>query len=195
MRDKIVNNSVIQLKEDLVTVLGPNLELNNCVIESFADGKGIVLAGVVMQGGVFDQRVKLSDFHFRRATFDSVKFKGEYSGCDFGDWDDTVNPHISRCDFSAAVMDGCRFLNCDMAGIVTPKWPCFRWMHPATARDLVMSKSWPKGVGLILDISTDIDPECVAIVLDASVIAKDSNLPLEQLRPMLEAIPGVEIED
>lgn len=195
MRDKIINDSVIQLKEDLVTVLGPNLELNNCVVESFADEKGIVLADVVMHGGVFDQRVKLSDFHFRRVRFDAVKFKGEYSGCDFGDWDDVATPRISGCDFSATVMDGCRFLNCDMGSIVTPKWPCFRLMQPAGARDFVMSKSWPKGVGLILDISTDIDPECVAIVLDASVMAKDSNVPLEQLRPMLEAIPGVEIED
>lgn len=195
MRDRVVNDSVIRLEGDLATVLGPNLELNNCVVESFVDGRGIIFAGVVMYGGVFDQRVRLSNFHFSRAVFDAVKFKGRYSGCDFGDWDDVVIPGISRCDFSDAVMDGCRFLNCDMADIVTPKWPCFGWMHPAAARDFVMSKSWPKGVGLILDISTDIDPECVAIVLDASVIAKDSNLPLEQLRPMLEAIPGVEIED
>lgn len=195
MRDKIINDSVIQLRGNLATVLGPKLELNNCVIESFVDGRGIIIVDLIMRDGVFDQRVKLSDFHFGKATFEAVKFKGRYSGCDFGDWDDVENPHISRCDFSAAVMHGCRFLNCDMGNVTTPKWPCFRLMQPAEARDFVMSTSWPKGIGLTLDICTDTDPECVAIVLDASVMAGESNVPLERLRPILEAIPGVEIDD
>ena len=195
MRDQIVRNEVIRLDEDLVTVLGPNLELNDCTVESFADNRGLVIAGVVMSGGVFDQRVRLENFHFEKIVLKNVRFKGEYVGCDFGDWDDVQVPRISSCDFSATILHECRFLNCDMAHMVTPKWPCFRLINPADARDFVKSKSWPKGIGLMLDIYTDTDPECVALVVNAGAMSEDSKMPLDQLRVMLEEIPGIEIED
>lgn len=195
MRDKIVRNEVVRLSADLVTVLGPNLELHDCTVESFADNRGVVIAGVVMSGGVFDQHVRMANFHFEKIRFNNVQFKGEYVGCDFGDWDDVKVPRISDCDFSAATLHECRFLNCDMTRVTTPKWPCFRMINPAEARDFVKSKSWPKGIGLMLDIYTDTDPECVALAANAAAMAEDSKVPLDQLRVMLEGIPGVEIED
>lgn len=47
----------------------------------------------------------------------------------------------------------------------------------------------------MLDIYTDTDPECVALVASAEAMADDSKVPLDQLRVMLETIPGVEIQD
>lgn len=195
MRDKIIRGEVIELKEDVVTTLGPRLELHDCIVRSYADGRGVIFAGLAMNGGVFEQRVRMSDFHFGKTSFNGVRFEGEYFGCDFGDWDDVDHPRIADCDFQGALMHGCRFLNCDMARIVTPRWPSFRLNHPARARSFVMSRVWPEGVGLLLDIYTDEDPECVANISDAQILADEKKMPLSELRSILEAIPGVEIID
>lgn len=74
-----------------------------------------------------------------------------------------------------------------------PPWPYFCLSDPAKARGFVMSKSWPKSMGLTLDIYTDTDPECVAIVANASVIADKNKLSLDEVRALLEGIPGLEI--
>lgn len=194
MRDEKLFDQVVDLAEDEVSVLGPDLELNDCSVVSHADTRGIAFAGVVMVGGVFDQKIRLENFPFQNAHFSKVKFKGEYFGCDFGDWDDVRISSISGCDFSEARLHGCRFLNADMKGIVTPPWPCFCLRDPSKARDFVMSKSWPKSMGLTLDIYTDTDPECAAIVANASVIADKDKLSLDEVRALLEGIPGLEIK-
>lgn len=188
---------MIDLKKDLVTMLGPGLELQDCIVESHADAKGLILAGIIMTGGSFQQHVRMTNFHFEKASFRGVKFKGEFFGCDFGDWNDANRPRIAGCDFLDASMHECRFLNCDMANIATPRWPFFQLSHPMRARAFVMSKSWPKGVGvgLALDVYTDTDPECAAIVVSAKIMAERSDIPLDHLRALLETIPGVEIKD
>lgn len=49
--------------------------------------------------------------------------------------------------------------------------------------------------GLTLDIYTDSDRECVAIIGDASELAKKSRLPLSEIRALLQTIPGLNIVD
>ncbi|MEZ0191460.1 hypothetical protein AB9X41_19815 [Ralstonia solanacearum] len=110
MRDKKISRQVVELGEVGVSVLGPNLDLNNFSVISRADTRGVVFGGVTMIGGVFDQKIRLEDFPFQKVHFSKVKFKGEYFGCDFGDWDDVRVSSISDCDFSEASMHGCRFL-------------------------------------------------------------------------------------
>ncbi|MDO3526556.1 hypothetical protein ACNRBH_25555 [Ralstonia pseudosolanacearum] len=154
----------------------------------------MVFSGVVMIGGVFDQKIRLEDFPFQKIHFSKVTFKGEYFGCDFGDWDDVNVSSVSDCDFSEARMHGCRFLNAEMTGIVMPPWPCFCLNDPSKARDFVMSKPWPKSMGLTLDIYTDTDPECVAIVADASVMADKDKISLDEVRALLKDIPGMRIK-
>ncbi|MFM9281823.1 MerR family transcriptional regulator [Paenibacillus jiagnxiensis] len=102
---------------------------------------------------------------------------------------------VSECDFSSASLHECRLLNCDMKGILIPKWPCFCLLDPAEARDFVVSQQLPKKMGLILDIYTDTDRECVAIIGDASALAKESGLPLSEIRALLQTIPGLNIVD
>ncbi|MFD7522203.1 hypothetical protein [Paenibacillus chitinolyticus] len=86
-------------------------------------------------------------------------------------------------------------MNRDMKGILIPKWPCFSLFNPAEARDFVISQQWPKKMGLILDIYTDSDRECVAVFCDAGVLAKESGLPMSEIRELLQTIPGLHIVD
>lgn len=195
IRDEIVVNQTVRLASDQVSVLGPNLELRDCVVVSEANSDGVAFAGAAMIGGVFDQRTPLEDFHFERVHFRGVRFVGTYSGCDFGDWDDMQKSSVTECDFSESSLNNCRFLNCEMAEIKTPSWPCFILSNPALARDFVKSKSWPRKIDMVLDIYTDTDPQCVAVVGNADVLALDSSLTAAELRTLLQEIPGIGIRD
>ncbi|MFB0844124.1 hypothetical protein [Paenibacillus oleatilyticus] len=195
MNIQVLSSQTIELERNRVSILGPNLEMHDCTVISEADGKGLTFVGLRMHGGVFHQKRALKDFHFQGAHFSRVRFMGNYLGCDFGDWDDINRSSVSECDFSSARMHECRLLNCDMKRIHIPKWPCFCLSNPAEARDFVNSQSWPKKIGLILDIYTDEDRECVATFGDASVLAKESGLPLSEVRSLLMVIPGIHIID
>ncbi|NRS50825.1 hypothetical protein [Brevibacillus sp. HB2.2] len=195
MNSQMLSSQTIELERDQVSILGPKLELHNCTVISETDGRGMVYAGLRMHGGIFDQKQALRDFHFQGVHFLRVRFMGKYIGCDFGDWEDMDRSSVSECDFSSARLQDCRLLNCDMKGILIPKWPCFCLLNPAEARDFVISQQWPKKIGLTLDIYTDSDRECVAIIGDASVLAKESGLSLSEIRALLQIIPGVNIVD
>lgn len=179
-----------------VNALGPGLELEHCEIFSDCVWKSLLISGMGMTGGRFVQQDRtLSDFHFENVHFRGVGFSGNFSGWDFGDWDSLEKSSITDCDFSAARLDGCRFLNCDIDTIVLPRWPCFTIVGLADARDFVLGYQWPGKVGIALDVYTDNDPECLAICGDAQRMAKASGIVLEHMRASLQLIPGVRIID
>jgi len=179
-----------------VNALGPDLELEHCEIFSDCVWKSLLISGMRMTGGRFVQQDRtLSDFHFENVHFRGVGFSGNFSGCDFGDWDSLKKSSIADCDFSAARLDGCRFLNCDIDTIELPRWPCFTIVGLGDARDFVSGYQWPGKVGITLDVYTDNDPECVAICGDAQRMAKPSGIVLEDLRASLQLIPGIRIID
>lgn len=195
MNFQVLSSQTIELERDQVSILGPKLELHDCNVISEADGRGMAFPGLRMHGGVFDQKKALRDFHFQGVHFLHVRFMGKYIGCDFGDWEDMDRSSVSECDFSSARLQDCRFLNCDMEGVLIPKWPCFCLFHPAEARDFVISQQWPNKIGLTLDIYTDSDLECVAVLGDAGVLAKENGLTLSEIRGLLQRIPGLTIVD
>ncbi|MDC6286615.1 hypothetical protein [Ralstonia pseudosolanacearum] len=69
MREKKIFDQIVWLGGELVNVLGPKLEFNNCSVNSKADARGMVFSGVVMIGGVFDQKIRLEDFPFQKIHF------------------------------------------------------------------------------------------------------------------------------
>lgn len=195
IKEKSLTKYRIDLRNDVVNILGPNLELNECEIISNCETEAIAIAGIKMNGGVFEQNRSLVNFNFEKAHFNNVLFKGNYIGCDFGDWDLEERSSISNCDFSLALLDGCRFLRCDPNYIQFPKWPCFTIISPCEARQYVLSRNWPEKIGVILSIYTDTDPECVAVTGDALRIAKKNKITLLELRELLLKIPNILIVD
>ena len=190
-KDTCLIRQEVILDDDVVNALGPGLILDHCHIISNATSRAILIGGFTMNGGVFDQKHSLQNFHFERAHFSGVRFTGSYSGCDFGDWDSSERPSIVDCDFTEAKLDGVRFLQCDVSRIQFPKWPCFVIVNPVSVREHVLAQSWPNQIGLTLDVYTDEDPECVAVVGDAARIAKQNNVPLDDLRDLMMQIPGI----
>ena len=195
IKNKSLTSQNIDLKNSEVNILGPSLEMNGCKINSDCEAEAISIVGLKMYGGVFEQKRTLLNFHFEKAHFENVLFKGSYVGCDFGDWELEERSSIINCDFSSALLDGCRFLRCDPKSIQFPKWPYFTIVSPCEARQYVLSHIWPEKVGLILGIYTDADPECVAVTGDAERIAKKNKIKLIDLREHLLRIPNILILD
>lgn len=123
-----------------VNLLGPDLVLENCSVHSDCQSKALIISGLVMTDGHFNQQDRaLTDFHFEFAHFSDVKFTGKFVGCTFGDWVSAATSSIRSCDFTEAGLEDCRFLNCDIESTRLPKWPAFTIVNPAEARDFVMS--------------------------------------------------------
>ena len=118
-----------------------------------------------------------------------------FVGCDFGDWDSIENSSIESCDFSDAELDGCRFLNCNVGDMLFPHWPCFVIANPGDALSYVISRKWPGKIGMLLRIYTDTDAQCVAVSGDAGRMAAKNGISLDEMRDLLESIPGIRISD
>ena len=112
---KTINSETVDVPSNDVCVLGPNLVLNECVLQNRAAAKNLSLCGMIMNGGVFVTKKKLSDFQFRRVEFNNVIFEGIYSGCDFG-WDSPVG----KINFSTSILNSCRFIGDIDKNIVFP---------------------------------------------------------------------------
>src|SRR5690349_20483727 len=90
IRDTRISRERLLLSNLEVDFLGPNLVLENCDVHSDCQTRALVISGLTMTGGSFNQRDRvLSDFHFERAHFSGVKFAENFAGCTFGDWDST----------------------------------------------------------------------------------------------------------
>ena len=185
-----LSNDSVTIPEGEVSILGPDLTLADCRLTSSAKRGELVLVEMVMQGGQFVQNSVAEDFHYSGGKFERVKFFGEFSGCDFGDWDSPGSAYVKNCDFSLARLHNCRFLNCEMSGTRFAPWPTFVLLNPANAFSHVKANDWPKKLKIVLNIYTDIDPECSAVVADAAVLAQENGMGLNELRRLLEAIPG-----
>lgn len=196
IHDTVVTGQRLMLSNLDVNILGPGATLECCDVYSDCASAALVVAGLDMIEGSFTQQDRpLTEARFKKAYFTGVRFSGSFTDCDFGDWEAPERPHVADCDFSDAKLDGCRFLHCDVDIIKFPKWPGFTLTHPAAARDFVLARQWPAKVGMILDIYTDTDPECVAISGDGARIAKKAGISTAELRDLLQPIPGMKIID
>jgi len=194
LQHTVLSHQRILLNNIEMNMLGPDLRLEQCNVISDTVAKGLIFAGFSMTGGTFEQRRPLCNFHFKRAHFQGVTFSGVYVGCDFGGWEPTEMASIENCNFIDATLDGCRFLNCDTKTIKFAGWPCFTIHNPNMAREYVSSQKWPAKVGIVLDVYTNMDHECVAICGNAASISKKNGVSLDDLRIMLAKIPNIQFD-
>ena len=195
LREQSLSSEVLELVHDGYSVLGPQLNLDDCIVVSRAPAECLIIAGLTMSGGSFNQHVELRDFHFENAHLNKVTFTGKFVGCDFGDWDDTSTSSIENCDFKDCHLDGVRFLNADVDTIALPKWPHFFIRSPEKYNPNIDTQSLPKKLGITLSVYFDEEPECSAIVGNAQRLADENQISMEKIRVILSSIEGIEIQD
>lgn len=131
-RDQRIEGEYLILKAGEVNYFGPNAEVVDCKLEIKVPTKDLVITRSHFLNCEFIFPKKTSNYDWFGANLESCNFKGTFIGHDFGHSEKLRYPTgaIKGCNFEEAILDGCRFFECDMGTIKLPKWPCFTILSP-----------------------------------------------------------------
>jgi hypothetical protein len=174
--------------------LGPNLTLRRCTLILRVPTRRLHLTGPRLIDCTIEVKQELKTMRWYTAFLKGCRFTGRLSGNDFGRWPEAKGFEeiggIEDCDFTAAVLDGCRFLGCDMKSIKLPRWPCFTILNPYHRRQELLAFAWPGNVRAAMDFTWT--PESTAaLTYSAPALAKRSGTTPEAIRATLEQLDGV----
>jgi hypothetical protein len=120
---------------------------------------------------------------------------GVFSDIDFGRPDGATwhrnFGNVDGCDFSAATLDNCRFLNTDMLTLWLPPWPHVVLFDPHQRAADVARVEWPGHLGRYMQDCTDESAPVSATVLHIPTLAKSTHCTPEQVRQAFGKFGGV----
>ena len=176
-----------------VYYLGHNLTLRSCTLEIKVPRRALVVAHTRFIECTLLAKRELKNFRWESAHLQGCTFTGRFSGNDFGSWPDWPEKgSIQNCDFSAARLDECRFLGCDVATLRFPRWPCFTILHPYARHRELTKYPWPGDIGRIdAKFWAETPATTVAMTYWAPDLAKRSGTTPEAIKAVLEKLEGV----
>jgi hypothetical protein len=193
--DREIENERLELTDKRANyILGPNLTLKNCTLVLKVPARRLSLKQARFLDCTFEVKQELkNDQGWVAASLKGCRFKGRLSGCEFGHWPEYSSlpwyrhGAIEDCDFTEALLDGCRFHGCDPRTLRFPKWPCFTFLDPiGRSRDL-NGVTWPGRVGRIIVAHLhDEPPSTVALTYHAPAVARRFGGTPEELRAVIE---------
>jgi hypothetical protein len=193
--DKHLENERLELTDKgSLYFLGRNLTLKNCTLVLKVAARNLFIREVRFIDCTFEVKQELKNHQdWIRASLKSCRFKGRLSGCDFGHWPEYLDEPeyklgaIEDCDFSEAILDGCRFMGCDPRTLRFPKWPCFTILDPIGRAPELLRVKWPGSFGDITVAGLHKQPRATAAVtLFAPAMAKRQDTTPEALKAVLE---------
>jgi len=178
---------------EVMQYLGPNLTLDSCELVLRTSGRMLVIKNSLLTRCSVVAKKKLARFSWCDATLDTCAFHGTFSENDFGPLPRYYGPDggIRGCDFSAAILDGCRFFACDPAGMKWPRWPCYTLLRPHQNRLRWLDHPWPGNTGITIETLKDEPHEMVAVTGYAPSLVKRLGGSEEELRRIIERLPDV----
>lgn len=193
LHDQTVEDQEIQLGKVNANYLGPNLLLKGCKLMLRTTAKALTATETTIEDSQIVAAQKLTGFRWYHVWFRRCRFSGTFSGCEFGHWPDDPPSAggIEECDFSAAILDGCRFLDCDTSRIRFPTWPCFTLLDPVGNLSSLSSRTWPGSTGIIVNTLKSSPPETSAVVLDSSQVVKKLGSSQDELCAFLKKLDNV----
>ncbi|OJT23705.1 hypothetical protein BO221_17125 [Archangium sp. Cb G35] len=174
--------------------LGRNLTLKNCTLVLKVAASNLFIRDVRFTDCTFEVKQELKNHQqWIRASLKGCRFKGRLSGCDFGHWPEYGKEpeyqlgSIEDCDFSEAILDGCRIMGSDPRTLRFPRWPCFTILDPIGHSQQLNSIEWPGRFGLVVIENLHTRPPSTrAITYHAPSIAKRFETTPEALRSVVE---------
>ena len=136
---------------------------------------------------------ELKSFRWGSAFLQGCRFKGRFSGNDFGEWPSSPGEgNIVDCDFSEAHLDASRFLACDVSTLRFPPWPCFTIFDPVPRWRELSSLPWPGDIGpIVMEGCAEDPPSTVALTYSALGLTKRYGTTPEAIKAVLEKLDGV----
>jgi hypothetical protein len=138
------------------------------------------------------------DSNFFTARFINCRFHGVFSGIDFGrplepelGWDFGA---IEGCDFTAATLDGCRFVNTDVSTLTFPRDGHAVLIEPYKRAADVAAIAWPGHLGQYMEICTARPESFKALVMHLPSLAHLVRCTEDEAKEALQKFGGVVME-
>lgn len=166
--------------------------LKDCQITNRATSRNLLFLQSVIEGGIFDTKVRLNELRWLRVKLHGVTFKGKFVGNDFGTKAEIYENlgEIRDCDFTEASVHLCRFFNCDIASnkfapnhIIIP--------HNTSVCSSLLTLDWPDEIGYFAEMYTKPINELSFDTIDISLLAKEKKLTEDQIRQLFGRVEGI----
>jgi hypothetical protein len=191
--DRVIENERLELSDkDALYFLGQNLTLRHCTLVLRVPAQRLHVNRVKLIDCTIEVKKELKNFRWCHAFLKGCKFTGRLTGCDFGQWPDSPEEGgIEGCDFSAAQLQGCRFIGCDVSTLRFPSWPCFTILDPVRRLDELSKVPWPGQVGILVKTLSASPPETAAVTISATVFGKRFGASEDDIKAALKKLDGV----
>ncbi|HYO74764.1 MAG TPA: pentapeptide repeat-containing protein, partial [Archangium sp.] len=193
--DRHLENERLELTDKgTLYFLGRNLTLKNCTLVLKVAARNLFIREVQFIECTVEVKQELKNHQdWITASLKGCRFKGRLSGCDFGHWPEYLDEPkyklgaIEDCDFSEAILDGCRFMGCDPSTLRFPKWPCFTILDPIGRASELLRVKWPGIFGDVTVANLHKQPRATtAVTLLAPAMAKRQETTPEALKAVIE---------
>ncbi|MFL5350651.1 MAG: hypothetical protein ACJ8AT_38255 [Hyalangium sp.] len=193
LEDREIANERLELGSGVVYFLGPNLTLRNCTLVLGVSARNLIIPQARLLDCTVIIKRELMNFRWESAHLKGCRFKGRFTGNDFGEWSDAPGEgSIEDCDFSEATLHATRFLGCDARTIRFPSWPCFTLFDSVRRARELSALPWPGTAGRIEMQGFERDPpSTVALTYSAVEIAKRRGTTPEAIKALIENLDGV----
>jgi len=182
-----IEDEELVFPNDVHNYLGPELVLKRCRLVLRTVARGLTITDATLIDCRIDVKKTLSNCQsWCGAVLSGCTFSGRMSGNDFGHWP-AQHPggRIENCDFSAAELDGRRFMGCAADTITYPKWPCFSIVRPYERRREIESFDWPEGMRIWALVAAESLEITAALTDHAPTLAKRCRCGDDEIRAAL----------
>ena len=199
-KNQEIENERLELTDkNSLYYLSTGLTLRHCTVVLKVPASRLIIKQATFIDCTFEVKQELKNHQeWISASLKGCRFKGRFSGCDFGHWpeygSDPWYQHgaIEDCDFTEASLDGCRIMGADPATLRFPKWPCFTILDPIGRARELNSVQWPGRFGsVVIEDLYDQPPSTKALTCFAPAEAKRYDTTPEALRAVVEKFDGI----
>jgi len=174
--------------------LSTGLTLRNCTLVLKVPASRLVIKQAQFIDCTFEVKQELKNYQsWVSARLKGCRFKGRFSGNDFGHWPEYGNypwfqdGAIEDCDFSEAHLDACRFHGCDPRALRFPLWPYFTFVAPLLHAAALRGGKWPEWFNDVIVQELHTHPSStVALTYHAPSVARRLRTTAEELRAVIE---------
>lgn len=194
IENRVLENERLEINAGDIGFLGPNLTLQNCTLVLRVATRNLILIGPRLIDCTIEVKKELKNLRWCSAFLKGCRFSGAMTGSDFGRWPYDENPErggIEDCDFTAARLDACRFVDCDPKTLKFPSWPCFTILDPVRRVNELLSAPWPEATRIMVETLANSPPQTVAVTDSATLLAKRTGTTEQAIRAVLDTLPGV----
>lgn len=194
IRDQALLGDTIVVSDDTCRAF-VNSRLASGVLKLAQPKKAGALVMSTFQNCVIEAVKMQRDTNFFTARFVDCRFRGLFSGVDFGHTGGAELGQnfgsVEGCDFSDATLDGCRFINVDVSTLKFPRHDHAVLINPSSRSADVSAANWPGSMGKYMEIVTAKPPSFKATVMHIPSLTSLVQCSEEELKSALRRFGGI----